>query len=128
MSDINFRPAKPLNDDTRKGRVYYSYTYKDDSNFEVDRIPESGADRVPENASHRIPENGSDRIPENGSDRIPENGTDRMFGELGIFLREFMKYKNIQTPWNLSGFTKTDEELIRSIVDNVEPPIFVDSQ
>jgi hypothetical protein len=82
-----------------------------DPSLATQRIPENGTHRIPENGTHRIPENGTHRIPENGTHKIPENGTHRIFGGMGLFLEDFMNYKNIETPWNLSGFSRQDRRL-----------------
>ncbi len=148
VSEISFRKAKEIKENEETGITYYSYTYEDKSKAPdqassiVSEIPSSGiikgnfvlgentdnTNMVFENlvfeknvgdGTHRVPENGTHRVPENGTHRIPENGTHKMFGVLGLYLAEFMNYKNIQTFWNLSGFTKTDSNLKYEIRHNL---------
>lgn len=62
--------------------------------------------RTPENIRVRTPENILVRTPENIRVRTPENIKVRMLNDLGLYFNEFLNYKNIQTQWNLSGFSK----------------------
>ncbi len=76
-----------------------------------DRIPPNIANRIPQNILDRIPPNIRDRIPPNIRDRIPPNIIDRggMFGGMSKFMEQFVGYRNVATPWNISGLTLPDK-------------------
>jgi hypothetical protein len=117
---------------------YYSYVYKNNklpvngdqetSGNGNGRTPEDAEHRTPEDAEHRTPEdpehrfsseNGGHktpedpehRTPEDPEHRTPEDAEQRMFGTLSLFFSQLLRFKNTESEWNISGFTKAPEEV-----------------
>lgn len=70
------------------------------------RTTVNAENRTTVNAENRTPVNAENRTTVNAENRTTVNAENRMFSNLGLFFSELFRFKNIETRWNISGFSK----------------------
>ena len=80
--------------------LYYSYVYKNE------KLPVNADNRTTVNADNRTTVNADNRLPVNADNRTTVNADNRLFGAVNIFFEQLLRFKNIETAWNVSGFSK----------------------
>lgn len=124
LGEITYRPAQEPNDDgssktDTKKDIFYSHYYKEQipNQYETaEQIVGNIAYTVDGN-SVKVPESGPTRVPESGPTRVPESGPTRLFGGLNMFFDQFQNFKNVNTPWNISGYSKKTYE--RQVIEDI---------
>ena len=88
--------------------LYYSYVYKNEKlpvNAD-NRITVNPDNRTTVNADNRTTVNADNRTTVNADNRTTVNADNRLFGAVNVFFEQLLRFKNIETAWNVSGFSK----------------------
>ncbi len=75
------------------------------------KIPDSGTSKIVDSGTSKIPDSGTSKIVDSGTSKIPDSGTGKMAGGgLNAFFNDLKQWKNIESRFDISGFTKRPEE------------------
>ena len=112
--------------------LYYSYVYRNEKlPVNADNRTTVNADnRTTVNADNRTTVNADNRTTVNADNRTTINADNRLFGNLSLFFDQLLRFKNIETEWNVSGFSKKvegSEEVILESLKNIGEVIQIES-
>jgi hypothetical protein len=84
-------------------------------NNTADKVENNPADRTENNPADRTENNTADKVENNPADRTENNPSDKLLNAIGLTTVEF---KNIATPWYVSGYSdKPYHEIVSAIVE-----------
>lgn len=105
LGEISLRKAKQ---EINKGFVdLHQITFMQNNQVSfAHKVPMNPVTRVPMNPVTRVPMNPVTRVPMNPVTRVPLNPQVRLFGDSSKFFENFTNFKNIESNWNIKGYTK----------------------
>ncbi len=95
VGEISYRKSI-IKQTQKKDRIHYSYQY--DTTNTTDASNDSDK-KIPDNPASKMPNNVASKMPDNAASKLMGGGANR-------YLEYFMKFDNIEIPWNISGYTK----------------------
>lgn len=125
LSEVTFRKAEPPTPDAPIGSKYRYKSgvlavYESESSRQGDARHLMA--KIPDSGTGKIPDSGTGKIPDSGTGKIPDSGTGKMSGDLSAFFSDLKKWKNIESKFDISGFTKRPEETEPEAASSYESP------
>ncbi len=103
VNELNQTDGKISDDD--ETRITVNAENRTTVNAE-NRTTVNAENRTTVNAENRTTVNAENRTPVNAENRTTVNAENRMFSNLNLFFQELFRFKNVETKWNISGFSK----------------------
>jgi hypothetical protein len=83
------------------------------------RVPLNPQSKVPLNPQSKVPLNPQSKVPLNPQSKVPLNAQSKLFNALNLFFAEFSELKNVESHWNRSGFTYSNNSKLTKVSESL---------